>query len=617
MRIDRKKRLSLKKAAIANLRGHYALFLVMCVFASFVGAEFVTSENFIATRTTPVERLVSGYQDEIIETEHRVESFTGASALSDKIKGILDGIKLDDEKSNEIFSRSTGTLNQVIDCFVEGTIVSTISSVVLNIVGSESAYDIVMISLSLFVAALFYIFIQAVFVATMRRIALEGRVYSKVPIYRFVFFLRNKTWINAGLVMGLSDILVLLSLGTVVAFPFVYYGLLMVPYILAENPKVKPLDAVKLSWRMTKGHKLDLFVTDVSLVGWFILGLLTLGLTDIFFANPYRISVYSEIFVYLRKEAIDNGVKGKELFCDRYLYEKCDPSKLRKAYNDTIDILSEPEYQLESLTGSRKFFAEHFGVVLWNTEDEGKYEENQARRQSIKYLKQEVEGDSYPRRFAPVPEVKKRGKLGSFHYMRHYSVLSLVLMFFIYSGFGWVWEVIYYYMLQGHYINRGVLHGPWLPIYGAGGLAILIFLFPLRKSPGKHFVATMILCGAMEYITSVILEYVFHAQWWSYKGFFLNLNGRICAEGVLVFGVAGFAFIYFLSPALDDIIRKFNPMKLIPVAAVLLVFFAFDIIYSRLHPNMGSGITDNFAGLENVETEPQSESTAETFVQIP
>ena len=192
MRIDRKKRLSLKKAAIANLRGHYAMFLVMCVFASFVGAEFVTSENFVATRTTPVERLVSGYQDEIIETEHRVESFTGASALSDKIKGILDGIKLDDEKTNEIFSRSTGTLNQVIDYIVEGTIVSTISSVVLNIVGSESAYDIVMISLSLFVAALFYIFIQAVFVATMRRIALEGRVYSKVPINRFVFFLRNK-----------------------------------------------------------------------------------------------------------------------------------------------------------------------------------------------------------------------------------------------------------------------------------------------------------------------------------------------------------------------------------------------------------------------------------------
>ena len=108
MRIDRKKRISLKKAAIANLRGHYAMFLVMCVFASFVGAEFVTSENFVATRTTPVERLVSGYQDEIIETEHRVESFTGASALSDKIKGILDGIKLDDEKTNEIFSRSTG-----------------------------------------------------------------------------------------------------------------------------------------------------------------------------------------------------------------------------------------------------------------------------------------------------------------------------------------------------------------------------------------------------------------------------------------------------------------------------------------------------------------------------
>jgi len=268
-------------------------------------------------------------------------------------------------------------------------------------------------------------------------------------------------------------------------------------------------------------------------------------------------------------------------------------------YPEAVNVLSAPEYELQGLTGAKKFFAEHFGIVLWNTDDEMKYEQNQASRQRIKNMKDELEGLCYPTRLAPIPESHKSGRFANMHYMRHYSLLSLVLMFFIYSGFGWVWEVFYYYLLQGHYINRGVMHGPWLPIYGAGGIAILVFLFPLRKSPSKHFFATMGLCGILEYGTSVFLEYAFGAQWWNYDGFFLNLNGRICAEGLLIFGVAGLAFIYFLSPLLDDVIRKFKPMKLLPVAILLVAIFISDMIYSTFKPNKGDGITDDFAGTEN------------------
>ena len=107
------------------------------------------------------------------------------------------------------------------------------------------------------------------------------------------------------------------------------------------------------------------------------------------------------------------------------------------------------------------------------------------------------------------------------------------------------------------------------------------------------------LCGILEYGTSVVLEYALGAQWWNYDGFFLNLNGRICAEGLLIFGVAGLAFIYFLSPILDDVIRKFKPAKLLPIAIILVTIFVFDLIYSTVNPNKGEGITDGFAGSEN------------------
>jgi len=171
---------------------------------------------------------------------------------------------------------------------------------------------------------------------------------------------------------------------------------------------------------------------------------------------------------------------------------------------------------------------------------------------------------------------------------------SLAAMFFIFAAFGWVWELFFYYVQQGKFINRGFLHGPWLPIYGVGGLIVLIFLFIFRRKPVLHLIATVVLCGVVEYAGGWALETLFHQKWWDYSGYFLNINGRVCAEGLFVFGVAGMAFIYVLAPLLDNLIRKANQKKLVPVEAVLLVIFIADLIYSCFVPNSGDGITGNF-----------------------
>lgn len=598
MRIETKTRRGFKKAAKINLKAHYFSFILMCLFAALIGSEFVTSENLIGLRTDPVTIMLNGYEEAVVETEREAAEMAGGSTFADKVMQFTSKIQ-HDEQTSKIFSRSAGTINQVIDAFTTGTAVSTISSVVLNIVGSESVADTIMMSLASVLAVWFWMFVQLVYMVVMRRNILEGRIYKKVSINRYLFIFRTKSWLNVALSLTLMTIFDVLSIVTIVGFPIVYYGLFMVPFVVAENPKIKPWQAIKLSWNITKGYKMDLFINDLTMFGWRVLSVITLGLSDLFFCNPYKLAVHSEFYTVIRKNAIENSVKGCELLNDRYLFEKADMGRLRGSYPEAVNVLASPEYSLQGLTGAKKFFAEHFGVVLWNTEDELKYEENQASRQRIKNMRDELEGISYPTRLAPLPESHKSGRFANMHYMRHYSLLSLVLMFFIYSGFGWVWEVFYYYLLQGHYINRGVMHGPWLPIYGAGGIAILIFLFPLRKSPSKHFFATMGLCGILEYGTSVVLEYALGAQWWNYDGFFLNLNGRICAEGLLIFGVAGLAFIYFLSPILDDVIRKFKPSKLLPIAIILVTIFVFDLIYSTVNPNKGEGITDGFAGSEN------------------
>ena len=104
---------------------------------------------------------------------------------------------------------------------------------------------------------------------------------------------------------------------------------------------------------------------------------------------------------------------------------------------------------------------------------------------------------------------------------------------------------------------------------------------------------TIVVCGVVEYFTSYFLEVAHNGKkWWDYSGYFLNLNGRICAEGLLTFGVGGMLIVYILAPVLDNLIRRV-PVRALMCACVLLIcVFAADQVYSGKHPNEGAGITD-------------------------
>ena len=102
----------------------------------------------------------------------------------------------------------------------------------------------------------------------------------------------------------------------------------------------------------------------------------------------------------------------------------------------------------------------------------------------------------------------------------------------------------------------------------------------------------VILCGVVEYFTGLVLELTHDGQrWWDYTGFFLNLHGRICAEGLLAFGIGGMIIVYFVAPFLDNYFRKIKLQIIIPVCVALMVIFISDQLYTRKHPNTGEGIT--------------------------
>ena len=92
-----------------------------------------------------------------------------------------------------------------------------------------------------------------------------------------------------------------------------------------------------------------------------------------------------------------------------------------------------------------------------------------------------------------------------------------ILFFFISSMLGWLMEVCCKLWQFHRFINRGFLIGPYCPIYGFGAVLVTALLSPYAGSPAAVFVLAMVVCGTLEYLTSYLMEKLFHARWWDYS----------------------------------------------------------------------------------------------------
>ena len=108
-------------------------------------------------------------------------------------------------------------------------------------------------------------------------------------------------YLNVVKIMFLMDLKTLLWL-----FLFIVPGLIkayeysMIPYLLAENPDLSASQAFSLSKQMTTGQKMDLFVLDLSFIGWLFLGLICCGI-GLLFVQPYPEATKAEVYLILKQ----------------------------------------------------------------------------------------------------------------------------------------------------------------------------------------------------------------------------------------------------------------------------------------------------------------------------
>ena len=159
--------------------------------------------------------------------------------------------------------------------------------------------------------------------------------------------------------------------------------------------------------------------------------------------------------------------------------------------------------------------------------------------------------------------------------------LSLLFLLFItYSFIGWCMEVGCKLVELKKFINRGFLIGPYCPIYGWGCILIILLLNKYTDDPLVLFVMAIVICSILEYFTSYFMEKLFKARWWDYSRRKFNINGRICLETMIPFGLLGCLIMYFVNPFFVSAYSKIPSNILIIISSVLFTIFLTDNIIS-------------------------------------
>lgn len=159
-------------------------------------------------------------------------------------------------------------------------------------------------------------------------------------------------------------------------------------------------------------------------------------------------------------------------------------------------------------------------------------------------------------------------------------VSKVFLVFLIFSFAGWLLEVTYGLAETKKFVNRGFLIGPICPIYGVGCLAIVFLLGRYSYDAFILFLMSVIVCSIIEYMASYLLEKIFKTRWWDYTNMKFNINGRICLETLIPFGLLGLLVVYYAYPFVWNFLGYFSNITIYVAAGILAILFIVDAFTS-------------------------------------
>lgn len=164
--------------------------------------------------------------------------------------------------------------------------------------------------------------------------------------------------------------------------------------------------------------------------------------------------------------------------------------------------------------------------------------------------------------------------------MYTYTLTQWLFIFYTYCFFGWCFETVVVSVEQRHFVNRGFLRGPVLPLYGTGAVLILMIALPVRGNIPLLFLLGMIFPTILEYCTGWAMETLFKMKYWDYSTHRFNFQGRICLLSTVAWGFLSVALIKFFHPPVERLTLRFANVPLAVFVCVVSVLFIADASYA-------------------------------------
>ena len=394
------KRKELKKQARTAMKRNYFACIAVCFIMVFLAGEYSTTvqgismwdmthvadlkytpeqkkeiiQDMVDNRLTPeeadekwkihnvdaVRNWLRSYEEYGLDGLNSKEvTFFGTTGDGSNIQKILDAFsitktakeRLDELTSDSFFENLSDNAIMYFDGLTRSKSYkfTFVASIVTAVSEKKTLKDTTDIFFNFVVALLRAVFITNLMIVCECRFFMESRTYHKTKVGRMGFLFRERT-MHPIKTMFIKDLYLTLWTLTGVGFFIKQYSYAMVPCILAENPNMPTRKAITLSRKMMDGYKWELFKIDCTMFGWTLLSMLTLGVVGIFFANPYRAAIHSEVYIALRRKAIEEGMEFSEGLNDKFL----DLDLLEKTEGDKAFTIKIPDSADEELGGADK-----------------------------------------------------------------------------------------------------------------------------------------------------------------------------------------------------------------------------------------------------------------------
>ena len=164
--------------------------------------------------------------------------------------------------------------------------------------------------------------------------------------------------------------------------------------------------------------------------------------------------------------------------------------------------------------------------------------------------------------------------------MYSYTWLQWIFFFYLYCFLGWVWESCYVSAKKKHWVNRGFLHLPLLPIYGSGAIVVLFVSLPIRDNPVLVYLAGAAAATILEMVVGLVMEQLFKVKYWDYSNQKFNYKGVICLSSTLFWGVLSVFLTEVAQKPIERAVLSLSAPVLSGIVAVISAAFIYDTIIS-------------------------------------